>query len=49
MNDVRRPSLLAHEDWWAIWMGGLLIAAVVAWLVTAVPGVGGWSSNPLAV
>ena len=48
MNDIRRPALLAHEDWWAIWMGGLLVTAVVAGLVTAVPVVGGWSANPLA-
>lgn len=48
MSDRTRPALLAHEDWWAIWMGGLLIAAVAAGLVATVPAVGGWAANPLA-
>ena len=47
MNDTRRSPLLAQEDWWAIWMGGLLIAIAIAGLVPAVPAVGGWSANPL--
>ena len=42
---VRNP-LLAHEDWWAIWLGALLMAVVVAQLVTSVPGVGRWTSSP---
>jgi uncharacterized membrane protein YadS len=46
MNDSKRSPLLAHEDWWAIWMGGLLIAAVVSGLVSSIPAVGGWSSSP---
>ena len=45
---VRRPTLLTSEDWWAIWLGGLLIAMAVFELVTAVPGVGRWTGDPRA-
>ena len=45
--DTSRHPLLALEDWWAIWLAGLLLAAVVVQLVTAVPGVGRWSGSPL--
>ena len=44
MNADRSP-LLAHEDYWAIWLGGLLIAGVVTGLITIVPGVGQWTGN----
>ena len=42
---TRRPTLLTSEDWWAIWLGGLLIAVAVFELVTAVPGVGRWTGD----
>ena len=42
-----RNPFLTHEDWWAIWLGGLLIAATVAGAITAVPGVGRWTGSPL--
>lgn len=42
---TRRPTVLASEDWWAIWLGGLLIAVAVFELVTAVPGVGRWTGD----
>ena len=45
---ARRPTLLTSEDWWAIWLGGLLIAIAVFELVTAVPGVGRWTADPRA-
>ena len=41
-----RHSLLALDDWWAVWLGGLLLAAVAAELVTVVPGVGPWDGTP---
>ena len=41
-----RHPLLAKEDWWAIWLGALLIAGVATSLVTSVPGVGRWSASP---
>ena len=44
----RRSTLLTSEDWWAIWLGGLLIAVTVFELVTAVPGVGRWTGDPTA-
>jgi len=41
-----RPStLLTSEDWWAIWLGGLLIAVTVFGLVAVVPAVGSWTGN----
>ena len=40
-----RPTLLTSEDWWAIWLGGLLIAVAVFELVTTVPGVGRWTGD----
>ncbi len=43
---VRNP-LIAHEDWWAIWLGGLMIVAALTGAVTAVPGVGCWAGSPL--
>jgi hypothetical protein len=46
MSGAQRPALLAHEDWWAIWMGGLLAAVAVAGLVGAVPAVGRWTASP---
>ena len=42
---TRRPTLLTSEDWWAIWLGGLLIAVAVFERVTAVPGVGRWTGD----
>ena len=45
--ETSRHPLLALDDWWAIWLAGLLLAAVVVQLVTAVPGVGRWSGSPL--
>jgi uncharacterized membrane protein YadS len=41
----RRPTVLTSEDWWAIWLGGLLIALAVFEVVTAVPGVGRWTAD----
>ena len=44
-NTSRHP-LLASEDWWAVWLAGLVMAGVVAGLIGAVPGVGRWTSTP---
>jgi uncharacterized integral membrane protein (TIGR00698 family) len=41
-----RHPLLALEDWWAVWLGGLLILSVVTQLITDVPVVGRWSTSP---
>ena len=38
---ISRQPRLTSEDWWAVWVGGLLMAAVVFRLVPFVPTVGG--------
>ena len=38
-----RSALLALEDWWAIWLGGILLGGVATRLITSVPGVGRWT------
>ncbi len=44
MTDRRNP-LLASEDWWAVWLGAILIAVVTLPVITTVPGVGRWSTG----
>ena len=41
-----RSPLAASEDWWAVWLGGLVMAGAVAGLIGAVPSVGRWSTLP---
>ncbi len=43
-----RSALLTSEDWWAIWLGGLLIALTAAGAITGVTGVGRWTADPTA-
>ena len=43
-----RSTLLTSEDWWAIWLGGLLIALTAAGVITGVAGVGRWTADPTA-
>ena len=43
-----RSELLTSEDWWAIWLGGLLIGLTVAGLIDSVAGVGRWTGDPTA-
>ena len=43
---ARAPTILVSEDWWAIWLGGLLIAVTAFGLVASVPAVGGWTGGP---
>ena len=42
----RKNPLLASEDWWAVWLAGLVMAGVVAGFIGAVPGVGRWTALP---
>ena len=42
----RGNPLLASEDWWAVWLAGLVMAGVVAGFIGAVPGVGRWTALP---
>ena len=49
MHDTPPPSrnpLVASEDWWAVWLAGLVFAGVVAGAIGAVPGVGRWTALP---
>ncbi len=49
MPDTPPPSgnpLVASEDWWAVWLAGLVMAGVVAGAIGAVPGVGRWTALP---
>ena len=45
---LSRQPRLTSEDWWAVWVGGLLMAAVVFRLVPFVPTVGGWTDQMVA-
>ncbi len=45
---AQRSTLLTSEDWWAIWLGGLLIALTAAGVITGVAGVGRWTGDPTA-
>ena len=42
----RRSPLAASEDWWAVWLAGLVMAGAAAGLIDAVPSVGRWSALP---
>ena len=44
---VPQRGLPAPEDWWAIGLGGLLIAVAAFGLLTGVAGLGRWTGNPL--
>ena len=44
---VPQRGLLTSEDWWAVWLGGLLIAVAALGLLTGVAGLGRWTANPL--
>jgi len=36
-----------EEDWWAIWFAAILTIAVYAGIITHVPKIGKWETNPL--
>ena len=40
-------DLWMEEDWWAIWFAGILTIAVYVGIITQVPKIGKWESNPL--
>ena len=42
-----RSALLTSEDWWANWIGILLIAGASLGLMTSVASVGRWTTNPI--
>ncbi|UCD93922.1 MAG: putative sulfate exporter family transporter [Candidatus Zixiibacteriota bacterium] len=40
-------ALWREEDWWAVWLGFIIIGASLLRLVPSVPKVGKWTGNPL--
>ncbi len=40
-------SLWRSEDWWAVWIGFLLILASLTRVITEVPKIGRWTDDPL--
>ena len=42
-----RSALLTSEDWWANWIGVLLISGASLGLMTSVARVGRWTTNPI--
>ena len=40
-------ALWKEEDWWAVWLGFIIIGASLLRLVPSVPKVGKWTGNPL--
>ena len=42
----RKNSLIASEDWWAVWLAAVVMAGVVAGFIGGVPGVGRWTALP---
>jgi len=39
-------SLWKNEDWWAVWLGFLVLALAALRVVTWLPKMSGWSTNP---
>jgi uncharacterized integral membrane protein (TIGR00698 family) len=48
-ENSNRSNLLKLEDWWAVWLGGLLLLGASARLMISVPKVGKWTGSPLEV
>jgi len=40
-------SLWKEEDWWAIWVGFIIIIGALSGLLTKIPKIGKWSGNPI--
>ncbi|MCB2213137.1 YeiH family protein [bacterium] len=45
----RWRELLTSEDWWAVWIGFILIVGAAAGWIGKVPKLGKWDTNPLDV
>lgn len=44
---MKRSPLITLEDWWAVWIGFILIFLTVLGLLTGIPKPGKWVANPL--
>ncbi len=42
-------SLWKNEDWWAVWIGFIIILGAILHWIPKVPKIGGWTDNPLNV
>ncbi|MBS7638349.1 putative sulfate exporter family transporter [Candidatus Bathyarchaeota archaeon] len=40
-------SLYRNEDWWAIWVGFIILGLALTRLISWIPRLGGWTINPL--
>ena len=49
-DDQQDPSrsLLRSEDWWSVWLGSILIIAVILKIIPSIPKLGTWTVNPLS-
>ncbi|RLI07485.1 putative sulfate exporter family transporter [Candidatus Bathyarchaeota archaeon] len=45
MGEVEWSSLWRKEDWWAVWLGFLLLALTASGLIGWLPKIGRWSNN----
>ncbi len=41
-------ALWKDEDWWAVWLGFILLAFALIQIVPRIPQIGKWTDNPLA-
>ena len=42
-------SLWKKEDWWAVWLGFVILTFVITKLVTKLPKISAWTDNPLVI
>jgi len=42
-------SLWKNEDWWAVWVGFIIILLALVKIVPSVPKIGKWTDNPISV
>jgi uncharacterized integral membrane protein (TIGR00698 family) len=48
MNEGIR-SLWKNEDWWAVWIGFIIIIGAILKVIPKIPRIGKWTDNPLDV
>jgi uncharacterized integral membrane protein (TIGR00698 family) len=44
----RIKSLVENEDWWAVWIGFIIIALALLKVVPKIPKLGSWTTDPLS-